>query len=462
MVHRKLTTVELRGRTSLAGSWPVYFAVLTAVAVVAASRLLHLSKSLEVLIAVSVPALVALLLLGRQRALYLCIIVAAFFSGAPIKVGQLNISDVFLLVALTLAVLLPAPVEQSALRPAKSVLAGLALLIVGGFVGGFFTPAGNPFPHAFVPGPSKLFFFPPRWGEIVRFAYGTVGVILIVRACRLTRAQVEGALVGFVAGAAVSAMWAFVSPGTLARPAGFNASPVALGWISAFAATIGIGFLLAGRRTAKIVGVATVLVSCAGIAISGTRSAVPLLLVGVLIIQFGLRSARRTFVFALLAVTAFGLALVGVGSDTEVVQRLGGSAGAQLSNLGRALVRQDTIEVVKHHWPTGIGMEFLFQPHNLLLGVIATSGLIGLVGFVVVGVSLVRRLVATPSDEVLTLAVISGALATFACAWVVNVGWEHWLWLPLALILASGTRRRNVLSDDDRDPTSAHPVYVPS
>jgi hypothetical protein len=41
----------------------------------------------------------------------------------------------------------------------------------------------------------------------------------------------------------------------------------------------------------------------------------------------------------------------------------------------------------------------------------------------------------TPTYDTQLLAVFSATLGIYACAWVVNVGWDHWLWLPVALAL---------------------------
>jgi hypothetical protein len=431
--------VALRGsrdvRAAVGGRSVLLLAVGGAGALVVASFALHLPKALTVAIAFLVPGFALLLRVGRQRALGLFIIGAAFFSAADVKVGQLDISDVFLVLAV--AILFLHPQTEGPLAPLpRAVLAGLALLLLGGVIGSLFEPATSPFPHAFVKPPSKLFFIPPRYGEVLRFAYGTVGVVLLVRACGLTRAQVRRAMVAFGLGAIVSVGWALVQPVNPGdRPRGFTGSPVEFGWISAFAAVVGVGLVLSGRRAARRVGVLVVGAGILGIVISGTRSAVPLLLVSLVILQFGLRSARRTATFALLAVLALALALVGVAGDTPVVTRLAGNTSAQISNNARALVAEDGRVLVREHGVTGVGLQYLFQPHNLILGVLGAAGVIGLAGLAVVGLSLLRRLTITPSDDTITLAILSGTLGIYTCSWVVNVAWAHWLWVPIALVL---------------------------
>src|SRR5205085_596843 len=79
--------------------------------------------------------------------------------------------------------------------------------------------------------------------------------------------------------------------------------------------------------------------------------------------------------------------------------RLAGDTSAALSNVGRTLVRQDSFTVVHHHGLTGIGLQWLFQPHNLVLGVLAATGVIGFLGLVIVVLSVARRLVTTATTD---------------------------------------------------------------
>jgi O-antigen ligase len=91
--------------------------------------------------------------------------------------------------------------------------------------------------------------------------------------------------------------------------------------------------------------------------------------------------------------------------------------------------------VRKHGW-TGVGLRFLFPPHNLVLGVLAATGALGFIGLLIVVGSLIRRLITTPAADVLAIAVLAAAVGTYACMWVVNVGWDRWFWVPIALVLA--------------------------
>ena len=139
----------------------------------------------------------------------------------------------------------------------------------------------------------------------------------------------------------------------------------------------------------------------------------------------------------LVGVLGLAVALLGVGGETAVGTRLAGDTSAALSNVGRTLVRQDSFAVVRRHGITGIGLQWLFQPHNLVLGVLAATGVIGFAGLLIVVVTMARRLVTTSTTDPVTLAVISAALAVYTCAWVVNVGWDRWFWIPVALVFTA-------------------------
>ena len=420
-------------------------------------------KALAVIIALAVPVFAVLFRVPR-RALVACIVAASLFCGAPVKLGQLDLSDVLLLTAALLLLLQrDSEGEMPPLAPLpRAVLFGLALLVLGGIIGSAFEPPS--FSAVFrivVVAPTKLFFLTPRYGELVRLLYGTVGVVLLIRAARLTSAQTRYAITSFALGATVSALWGVINPTAFAnRAVGLTAHPIYLGWISAFSAVIGVGLILERGKWSRAIGVATVLAGVGGIAVSGTRSGVLILLAGLFVLQLGLRSVRRSVTFVLLGLVVVSLLVLGVGGDTPVSTRLAGSQSALQSNVQRNVVRQDSFALVRKHGWTGVGLRYLFPPHNLVLGVLAATGAIGFAGLLVVAGSLVRRLIATPPGDVLSVAVLAAVIGTYACMWFVNVGWDRWFWVPIALVLArpSGPEVADGPSDvATRSPASLAP-----
>src|SRR5438105_6949941 len=82
-------------RAGYASRWPLYLSAAGAVALAAAASSTHLPKVLALCLGASLPAFLLLLRLGRDRGLAVCVVIASFFSAAPAKVGQLDMSDVF-------------------------------------------------------------------------------------------------------------------------------------------------------------------------------------------------------------------------------------------------------------------------------------------------------------------------------------------------------------------------------
>jgi hypothetical protein len=238
----------------------------------------------------------------------------------------------------------------------------------------------------------------------------------------------------FCFGATVSAVWAVTHPRlSSGRARGLTGHPVAFGWISAVAAIIAVGLVLSHERGARPIGILTLAATAVGISVSGTRSSTFIIVVGFIVLQFGLRSVRRSALFALVATLAVSLALLGVGGETRT--RLTGGHSAELSNYGRARLRDEAIVIIHHHGITGIGLRYLFPPHNLILGILEAAGVTGLGGLVLVVVALFQKLATTRDPP--ALGVISAALGIYTCSWVVNPGWNHWVWLPLALVFGT-------------------------
>ena len=418
------------------GGWPTVVAVGAAFLLVSLSVLLLLPPTMQLALGFSLPGGVFLLELGRERAISICIMTAAFLSTALVAVGSLQLGDVAL--ALGFVVLVMTRAESHRPPLPRPLLWGLALMLFGGVIGIVFEPDISPFAvlTELTYSPGKFFIFDPQIGELIRFGWGTVGMLLLIRECRLPRRQIERALVAFCCGSIASVAAAvFGGEHITGRDMGLTSHPVFFGWISAYAAIVGVGLVLSTGRWQRRVGVVTIATGGVGILLSGTRSAFLILFLGLGFLQLGLRSARRSAIFLFVGMAVLSLALLGIFGDTPVANRLAGDESAQTSNQGRDEVRRLSIDLVREHGGTGIGFEFLFPPHNLILGVLAATGVIGFAGALIIVVFLFRRLIITPTYDTHVLAIIGATLGVYACAWVVNVGWDHWLWLPVALAL---------------------------
>jgi hypothetical protein len=244
-------------------------------------------KAVAVALALAVPAFVVLLGVQRTRALLLCLVGVSFFSATQVKVGQVDATDLFMLAAIVVLVLgRDTAGDAPPLAPLpRTLLFGLGLVLLGGIIGSAFEPPSfSAVFHIVVIAPTKFLFLSPRYGELVRLVYGTIVIVLVVRAARLTATQMRHALTAFCLGATVSALWGVLHPGVFAnRAVGLTSHPVYLGWISAFAAVVGVGLLLSPGRRSRAIGLATVVSGVAGIAVSGTRSGVLILFAGLIV-----------------------------------------------------------------------------------------------------------------------------------------------------------------------------------
>src|SRR5207237_1072128 len=208
---------------------------------------------------------VVLLRTERQRALNLCICAAAFFSAAPLRIGPLRASDAFLLCAVAMVVLKPATIRRAPLP--RGLLLGLALLILGGTIGSLFQPSVDPYYSGIgILWPTKFLGLPPRFGEIIRLSWSTIGVILLVAACRLTRRQVNGALIAFGVGGTASALWGIAQPfGSANRASGLTGHPVYLGLVSVFVVMVGLALLVGRAARGRLLGAAITAAGVVGV-----------------------------------------------------------------------------------------------------------------------------------------------------------------------------------------------------
>jgi hypothetical protein len=111
------------------------------------------------------------------------------------------------------------------------------------------------------------------------------------------------------------------------------------------------------------------------------------------------------------------------------------SGGAQ-SNAVRKILRDETYALIRTHGITGAGFRYISPPHNLVLGTMAAAGILGLAGLTVIVATTVIRYLSLTSREHLSLGVLAGTVAVWSAFWFVNPGWDRWLWVPLAVVMA--------------------------
>jgi O-antigen ligase len=322
--------------------------------------------------------------------------------------------------------------------PGRGLILGLVVIAVGGLVGGLFRPDGPVYSVALSYQGAPLGPVPAFVADVLRFVTGTVLVVLVVRAWRPRRAEVELAALAYAVGAAVSALDGALGPSTYGRTDGLNTHPVPFGLACALGVVISVGLVLGCPGWMRSLAIATGLAGAAGVLASGTRGALLVVVLGIVLVLAGARTARTLAVPAAMfvLVTALGLVAPSLVGESNTVARLDGGASAETSDVARATVREETIALVRIRGITGAGFEFLAGPHNLVLGVVASAGVLGLAGLVVVIVTLVRVLSRSRGDPV-AAALSAAVLAMYLPFWIVNPGWERWLWVPVALMFAS-------------------------
>lgn len=156
-------------------------------------------------------------------------------------------------------------------------------------------------------------------------------------------------------------------------------------------------FVLARTRTLleRLMVFGAMAVCIYSIQLSGSRAALVVLAVLVLMIPVVERSALLGFVMAslgALALVLFSL-LVNVAGEDSALGRLVGGGGSQYSDQAREMGRDAGLARFSDHPILGSGVVDLFDIHNNYLEVLVAAGIIGLVGYVGILYTLARPIV---------------------------------------------------------------------
>ena len=362
----------------------------------------------------------------------------AFFAATPsLKLAKgLNLSD--LAFALVVAGLV---LRRRSERPTPPnitpFVVGALLLAAGGLFGTMFEPKVNPFPG--LGGVYQGSAFGPigiRYGDLFRFLIVTIGMLLAVRFWRPSVRDRWAVAAAFGAGALASVVYA-ISQGSQpgGRSLGLTTHPVFYGTISAVAVLVGIGLATSSTGRRRVYGI-VVAAGCAyGVLGSGTRGAVLMVAAGVAFFLIAIKSARvfAAFVGVALAGLLVTVLLPGLFSGTETIVRLQGGGNAVISNQGRDLLREQTYALIRSNGLTGAGFRYLAPPHSFILGILVTAGILGLLGTIVIVAALVLQFLSVQNRDPMAVAAVAAVLGLFATSWVVNFGWDRWLWVLIAV-----------------------------
>jgi hypothetical protein len=414
-------------------------------------RVAQIPLILGTFLAVAGCGFIALMRLPERKGVAMAMTAAGFFAGTAIRFGLLDLADVCLIGAFGLLLLTSDTSEGAPPRRTGALVGGLLLIAAGGLLGSLFVPTINTNALRAGYAGSNLGPIPAQFADVIRFVMFTAGLILLVRAWRPSRRQATHVLFAYGAGAAVNALYgAFLGAEFAGRARGFASHPVFYGLICAFGVVVGWGITVSGGRGQRLFGLFVMGSAGVGVLQSGTRSSLLVAVLGLLIYQAANRSLRSTTALAVFALVALTVAVFGSQfiSDTPTLTRLTGGGQADISNAARDEAREETNELIRHRGITGAGFRYLIPPHNLLLGIIAAAGMLGFVGFLVIALALGSHLVATARGDPLFGSVLAAGMGVLACCWVVNPGWDRWMWLPIAVVLGASTRRGAAARDD--------------
>jgi O-antigen ligase len=324
--------------------------------------------------------LLVLAVAGRERTAVLTMMLA--FASAPAAKGlapsaDSRITPTDLLVALAVILLVPTLLART-IRLPSTYVGGVAIIVVMGTLATSLSSA--PFASGF---------------QFIQWLAVMVG-LLVVMALWQPRWQVVRLLLwSYVAGQLVSLAFAVVE-GKLEgsdRYVGLTHHPNAFaeGGLMAFAALM---YLIHARKDLwyriLVLGCAALCVQ--SVLMSGSRAAAVVVTGLILLVPIIERSAVGGF---LLAVTGalFVLALpyvLGAGPEGSALSRLRGTADAQGADRARSDAQEFGIELFLDRPLVGNGFAEVYQAHNVLLAVAAATGVLGLVGFLMVLFALAR------------------------------------------------------------------------
>lgn len=368
--------------------------------------------------------------LARLRG-YLLGAAALTLAASGVKpIGPLTVSD--LLLALAVVLMLP----RFEIRNAQRLwvpIAAVTLIAVGGIIG------------TAVVSPSEA----TESGEMLgRFVVAAGGALLLVICWRPDLEQVKSFAWLWVAGGVIGALVA-LSAGE-PRPAGLTPHSTHLAIISLVLFGVSLGLVSSERRWSHLIpGLAAAGVLLAAIVVSGSRAALAAAAIVLLLALIATRNrwAVATAITAIAAV--IGLAILSAAGGTPEWTP-GSSQGNALERIfqervelgrKREALRDAAWERFKSDPITGAGFADATRPHNLLLQLGSSAGVLGIIGgLTIVVLALrgyvlaVRRRLLDPASWPLAAGLSAAVIGYLAANSFQNVNWDRTVWVAIALM----------------------------
>ncbi|MBU2695718.1 hypothetical protein ABFU82_15335 [Nocardioides sp. WV_118_6] len=383
-------------------------------------------------------AVMALAVLGRERMALLAMIGA--FATAPMYKGiapspDTPITPTDLLFGVAVLLLVPTLIGRPVRLPMGYAL-GVLIILTTGILSTVFSPS---------PIISALQFF--QWLVVL---VGLVGLLAIwAPGWRI----IDTLVWSYVAGHMLSVVYSPVGDKIANRDVGLTHHPNAFGeaGVMAFALTMYLWkrhdavwyrVLVAGCAALSVLSVVT----------SGSRAAAAVVAGLVVMIPFVERSAVKGFLLALLM--AIGIVslplLIDSSGDSSALSRLAGSGDAIVADNARLNAQDFGIEMFLSHPVLGNGFAETIYVHNVVLGVAASIGLVGLVGYLMVLFVMARPIIGNHPRRRLTYV----AWAFIAITPTVPALEDRTLWVAMAPAILVAMNMRRLRPDDpfDVDP----------
>lgn len=383
--------------------------------------------------------LVVLGVIGRDRAAMLTLMAA--FATAPMYKGlapspSSAITPTDLLLGLGVMLLVPTLLRRSVQLPLVYVM-GIALILLTGTLSTVFSPD---------PLVSVIQFV--QWQIVI------VGLLVLFALWAPTWKMIDALMWSYVAGQMASVLYSPFDAAIGNRHLGLSHHPNEFGGagVMAFALTL----YLWGRHDAlwyRIIVVLAGLASAASAVTSGSRAATVVIAGLVLIVPFVERSAVKGFLVAMGgALLVFSLPFV-VGSSGEgsAISRLAGSVDALGADKARLEAQDLGIELFLQHPLIGNGFSEALFVHNVVLAVASSTGLIGLIGYLLVLFTLARPIIGNHPNRR-----IGYTVWAFIAITPTFPGLEdRTLWIPMAAALLLAIQARERTKNPVSTPTIA-------
>ena len=339
-------------------------------------------------------------------------------------IGPLTVSDLLLVAAVLL--LLPR-LDIAGARAVWVPALAVALIAVGGVIGTVATGVD----------------FTASAENLVRLVIAAFGALLLVVCWRPGLEQVRSFGWLWIAGGVISALVALLVPDldTFTRPPGLTPHPNHLAIISLILVGVTLGVIASNpTRIRVLLGLAAASILFAAIVASGSRAG---LAAALLIVLLALIATRNRITVAItVGVIVVGLALVlgGVAGEDNALWRLS-EAGTKPGTKREAVVAAGW-ERFKDDPITGVGFAQILEPHNFVLMLGSSSGVLGIIGgAMLIGLAFRTYVVAVrrqrpghPAFGAMVAGIAAAVIGCLAANMFQNVLWDRNFWIAIALM----------------------------